>query len=69
MEIFSFQSIGVEVREKDKIDDVGTGILSVALCDGGFGKTQITATETNGRHKGKVAVWEITCEVERFNDL
>ena len=45
--VFSFQSIDVEVRKKDKFDDVGKGTLTVAVCDGGSGKTQITVTETN----------------------
>lgn len=62
-EIFSFQSIGVEVREKDKHDDVGTGWLSVAIRDGGSGKTRITVTETHGVFKGNTAVWEISCAV------
>lgn len=64
LEIFAFQSIGVEVRENDKIDDVGTGILTVAICEVGSGKTKVTVTETDGRYKGNTAVWEISCEVE-----
>ena len=64
LEIFSFQSIEIEVREKDKIDDVGTGTMAVAICDGGKGKTEITVTETNGCFKGNTAIWEISCEVE-----
>ena len=64
VEIFTFQSIGVEIRENDKIDDVGTGTLAVAICDGGSGKTTATVTETDGRYKGNTAVWEISCEVE-----
>ena len=64
LEIFTFQSIGVEVRENDKIDDVGTGTMAVAICEVGSGKTQITVTETNGCYKGNTAVWEISCEVK-----
>lgn len=63
LEQFIFLPIEVEIREKDKIDDVGTGLLQVAICDGGSGKTQVIITETSGRHKGNTAVWEITCEV------
>ena len=62
--IFSFQSIDVEIREKDKIDDVATGSLAVALCDGGSGKTQLTVTETSSRYKGNAAIWEISCQVK-----
>lgn len=64
LEIFTFQSIGVEVREKDKIDDVGTGNLTVAICEVGSGKTEITVTENAGAFKGNTAVWEISCEVK-----
>ena len=63
--VFSFQSIDVEVREKDKFDDVGKGTLTVAVCDGGSGKTQITVTETNGCYKGNIAVWEISCQINK----
>ena len=63
LEIFTFQSISVEIRENDKINDIGTGTLKVAICDGGTGKTKITITETDGRYKGNTAVWEISCEV------
>lgn len=64
LEIFSFQAIQVEIWEDDKIDDVGSGTLRVAICDGGSGKTEITVTETGGRYDGNTAVWKITCEVE-----
>ena len=64
LEIFTFQSIGVEVREDDKIDDVGTGTMAVAICEVGSGKTTITVTETSGRYKGNSAIWEILCEVK-----
>ena len=64
LELFSFESIKVEVREKDKINDTGTGTLAVAICDGGSGKTTVTVTETDGRYSGNTAVWEITCEVK-----
>ena len=64
MDVFTFQSIGVEVREDDKIDDVGTGTLKVAICDGGSGKTKVKVRETHGRYKGNTAVWEITCSVK-----
>ena len=64
VEVFSFQPIQVEIREDDKIDDVGTGTMSVAFCDGGSGKTQITVTEKGGKFEGNTAVWEVTCEVK-----
>ena len=64
LEVFTFQSIGVEVRENDKIDDVGTGTLTVAICEIGSGKTEITVTENAGAFKGNTAAWEISCEVK-----
>ena len=64
IDLFTFLPIGVEVREKDNIDDVGTGILNVAICDGSSGKTQITVTETDGKYKGNTTVWEIICTVK-----
>ena len=64
LEIFSFQTIEVEIREDDKIDDVGSGVLRVAICDGGTGKTKITVVEQGGKYNGNTAVWEITCEVK-----
>lgn len=64
LELFAFLPIDVEVREKDKIDDIGTGTLRVAICDGGSGKMNVTVAETNGRYKGNTAVWEITCAVK-----
>ena len=64
LEILSIERIGVEIRERDKIDDIGTGTLSVAICEIGSGKTNITVTETNGKFKGNTAVWEVSCEVK-----
>ena len=58
LEVFTFQSISAEVREKDKLDDIGTGTLPVAICDGGSGKAKISA------FKGNTAVWEISCKVK-----
>ena len=64
LETFTFQSIGVEIREKDKIHDIGTGILTVAICEDGSGKVEITVTENAGAFTGNTAVWEISCEVK-----
>lgn len=64
LEVFTFQTIEVEIREKDKIDDVGCGKMNVAICDGGSGKVKITITENNGRYKGNTAEWEISCSVK-----
>lgn len=64
LEIFSFQSIRVEIRENDKIDDVGSGVLKVPFVDGASATTTITVVEQGGRYDGNMAVWEITCHVK-----
>ena len=64
LELFTFQTIDIEIREQDKIDDVGNGVMYVAICDGGSGKAEITVTETDGRYKGNAAIWEVSCEVK-----
>ena len=64
METVAFRTIEVEVREDDKLDDIGTGVLQAAICDGGSANTQVTVTENGGHYKGNTAVWEITCTVE-----
>ncbi len=67
LEIFAFQTIGVKIQEKDKINDIGEGEIRIPICDGGSGKTKVTVTETDGRYKGNTAIWEITCEVKRVD--
>ena len=64
VEAVAFRTIGVEVREDDKLDDIGTGVLQVAICDRGSGNTQVTVTENGGHYKGNTAVWEISCTVK-----
>lgn len=64
LEVFTFQTIEVEIREDDKIDDVGSGKINIGVCDGGGGKVKITITENNGRYKGNSAEWEIICSVK-----
>ncbi len=64
LEVFTFQTIAVEIREGDRLDDVGTGDIKVAICDGSSGKTTITVTENGGQYKGNTAIWEITCTVK-----
>lgn len=64
LELFTFLPIHVEIREDDKIDDVGTGTLWIAIADGGSGKTEITVTEQGGSFSGNTAVWEVSCDVK-----
>ena len=64
LDVFAFLRVRVEVRENDKIDDVGTGTLRVPLYDGASDKVEVTVTETNGMYKGRTAVWEIYCQIK-----
>jgi hypothetical protein len=69
LEIFSFQSIRVEIRENDKIDDVGNGFLTVPFVDGASATTTITVVEQGGRYDGNIAVWEVTCLVRLIEKI
>lgn len=64
LEVFTFQTIEVEIREDDKINDVGSGKMNVAICDGRSGKVRIIVEESDGRYKGNKAEWEISCSVK-----
>lgn len=56
--------IEVTVKENDTYDDVATGSIKIAACDGGEGTTEITVAENRGRYSGNTAVWRITCTVK-----
>lgn len=60
----TFLPVYVEIREADKIDDVATGVIRIAIADGGSGKTEITVIEEGGRFAGNTAVWEVSCKVK-----
>lgn len=49
LEIFTFHSIQVDVIEKSVPSNKYSATFRVAICDGGSGKTEITATDTSGR--------------------
>lgn len=60
----SLETIEVEVIERDTINDVGTGILEVAIYDGSFVRIEVEVIENAGQYKGRSAVWEIICTVK-----
>lgn len=64
LELFQFITIEAEITEKDKINDVGAGKITLGLCDGGKGKAEIEVIENAGAFKGNKAIWEITCELK-----
>ena len=61
LEIFTFYSVQVEMIERDNPKNSFTATFPVAICDGGFGKTEITVTGSNG----KTTTYKITCNVKQ----
>lgn len=59
LELFSFQSIQVDVIEKDNPKNSFSATFPVATCDGGAGETEITVTDSSG----KTATFKVTCQV------
>ena len=49
LEIFTFHFIQVDVIEKSVPSNKYSATFRVAICDGGSGKAEITATDTSGR--------------------
>lgn len=64
VEVFCFHSIKVEIQERDKIVDVGEGVLTVASVDGACNTIEVTVVEQGGKYEGNIAVWEITCHLK-----
>lgn len=62
--VFRFHNIRVEIREKDKIVDVGEGLLTVVSIDGSSDTVEITVIEQGGKYEGNTAVWEVTCYIK-----
>ena len=60
LELFTFYYIQVEIVEKGALSNRYTSRFPVAICDVGFGKTEITVTDTNG----KMVTIEIKCQVK-----
>lgn len=60
--LFSFQTIQVDVIERDTPTNVYSTTLSASICDGGSGKTEVTVTGSDGR----TAVFRITCNVTQI---
>ena len=59
VEIFIFYSVRVDVIERDNPKNSFAVTIPVAICDGGFGKTEITVTGSNG----KTTTFKVTCDV------
>lgn len=62
VEVFTFYSVQVTVTEDGNPDNTYTASMPVALCDGGSGKTEITATTADGR----VSTFKVVCTVKRI---
>ena len=61
LEIFMFHSIRVNVIERRNPENAFSETFPVAICDGGYGKTEITVTNSYG----KTAAYKITCNVKQ----
>lgn len=59
LELFTFRTIQVEVNERGNPENAYPATLSVAFCDGGSGKTEITVTDSDG----KTVTFKVICNV------
>lgn len=59
LELFTFHTVQVDVIERDNPENSYQTTLSVAICDGGSGKTERTVTDSDG----KTATFKISCNV------
>ena len=57
--LFSFHSVQVDVIEQGNPQNVFHAAFPIAICDGGYGETEITVTDTGG----KTTIYKITCGV------
>ena len=60
LEQFTFYYIQVEVIEKGTPSNTYTAKFPVAICEVGFGKTEITVTSADGN----LAIFRIKCQLE-----
>ena len=61
LEIFTFQSVRIDVIEKSNPNNAFTATFPVAICDGGSGKTEITVTTIDGQS----STFKINCDVNQ----
>ena len=61
-EVFAFHSVQVEIIEKNAPSNRYSATFSVAICDGGSGKTELTVTASDGT----TAIFKISCHVGRI---
>jgi len=59
LDIFTFLPFQVNVIERDRPENVFFATMQVAICDGGYGKTEITVTDSSG----KTAVFQVVCKL------
>ena len=60
-EVFTFNHVRIDVAEREAESNVCTRSFPVALCDGGFGKTEITVTAADGC----TSIFKIVCTVKQ----
>jgi len=57
LELFTFYYIEVVATQKSNPDYTYSTTFPVAICDGGYGKTEITVTDTSGKN----AIFKVSC--------
>lgn len=57
LEVFTFYRIQVVATQRSNPDYTYSAIFPVAICDGGYGKTEITVTDTSGKN----AIFKVSC--------
>lgn len=61
IEVFTFYAVQATFSEKGNPENAYNASMSVALCDGGSGKTEVTVTSSDG----KVSTFKVICTVQR----
>lgn len=65
LEILMFYSVQVDVIEWGNPENSYTVTFPVAICEVGYGKTEITVTGSNG----KTETFQVTCDVTQVGKL
>ena len=65
LELFTFYRIQVVATQKSNPDYTYSTIFPVAICEGGFGRTEITVIDTAGKN----ATFKIKCQVTQIGKV
>ena len=59
LDVFAFQSVRVQIAERNHPENTFSTAFPIAVCNGGSGNTRITVTDSNGN----IATFGVTCNV------